>query len=739
MNTHVDVRRDPTAEEPSAEAAGEIAGVEIDIRQIWSVIYRNRLPIVVVVGLALIAGVLITMLTTRIYSASASVQIEQQTEKVLGNDELTPGLSSQESDRFLQTQIDIIKSRALAERVAQSLNLAADNRFYTDMGGKISSADATTVTAEARRERALGLLQSNLSVTLPRNSRIVTIAFNSPSPQLAMRVSNSYAQNFIMANLQRRYDASSYARGFLENQLKLAKQRLEDSERATIAYARSAGLLDTSAGIASTGANGEQPSGGVRSLTTSDLVQFNNALVLAKSARVAAQDRWEEASRTALLNLPEVQTNPAISALLQQRALAQAAYEQERQRHKSDFPTMKQSRAQIDELGSQIDTIASRLRDGIRNQYEVAQRQETSLKGTVDQLRGVTLGEQDRSVQYNILRRETDTNRTMYDGLLQRYKEVSAQSGISSNNISMLDAADLPTFPVSPRPMLNLAIAGLAGLALAAMMIFARERFDDAIRSPDDVSRKLGLPFLSSIPLVPSNITPLEALDNPRSSLAEAYFALRTSLRLMSAGGVPASLLFTSSREAEGKSTTAYAIARGFAQIGMNVLLVDGDLRRPSLHRLMGTLSDVGLANVLARQTSLAVAVKSTNTPNLSFLPAGPTPPSPAELLSGQGLPALLQEAASRFDLVVIDGPPVLGLADSVLLSAAVAGTIFVVEAGRPNHGHAKAALRRIAVSGARVYGGVLTKFDPRHAGYGSDYGYYYSYGMNDAPREASA
>lgn len=711
--------------------AEEMAGFSIDLRHLVALVYRNRWLIMTVFMLCVVTAILVTMFSTRIYSASASVQIEQQAAKVLeGSSERDGGASGQEADRFLQTNLDIVQSRALAIRVAESLNLYKNDSFITRMGGKIASAPYAGLTlALTRREQVIALLMRNLQVRLPRNSRIVSIAFVSRDPSLAATVANSYAENFISSNLRRRYDASSYARQFLEEQLGLAKSRLEASERAMIQYSRQAGLLDTSQGVAAT-AGDTATSGGPRSLTTANLIQLNAAFVAAQAARVAAEERYRAASETPLFSLPEVQQSQAIQLLRQQRAQLQATADQALTRYRSDYPLVQQTNAQIAGLDRQIERLARDAMGAIRNQYLVARAQEDALAAKVSGLREAMLGEQNLSVRYNLLKRESDTNRTMYDGLLQRYKEVSAEAGVSANNISMLDSATRPTAPFSPRPLVNLAIALLAGLALSVLIVLARERFDDAVRTPEDVSAKLDLPFVGTVPLLPSGMLPENALNDPKSGFSEAHFALRTSLQLASPDGLFRSLLVTSGREAEGKSTTSYALAHAFAQVGRRTLLIDGDMRRPSLHKFFGGERDSrGLSMVLARQISVTDAVRSTEIENLFYMPAGSLPPSPTEILSGGWLPEVVAEAARQYDLVIIDGPPVLGLADAVLYATAVQTTVYVVEAGRARNGQGKAAVRRLLGSGGKVLGAILTKFNPRYAGYGYEYSYYYNYG----------
>jgi capsular exopolysaccharide synthesis family protein len=718
--------------EPLPTGAEDIAAT---VRLIWSAVYRNWRLIAAIVSTTTIAAIAITMLMTPKYDATASVQIEQQETKVLASDDTDPTPVAEDADRFLQTQKDILQSRTLASRVVDSLGLDRNDRLSQAMHSPPADQPVGTLDlAATRHKHNVDLVEKSLTVDIPKNSRIATITFRSPDPVFASQIANSYAQNFIQWNIKRKYDNSSYARNFLEQQLEVTKGKLEDSERAMIAYARKAGLIDASAGLSGTSSDGTSSNSGPQSLTTSNLVQMNNSYVAAQAARMAAQQRWEQASKTTLMDLPEVLSNPAILALTQHRAELQSAYTQELQRRQADYPTMRQAAAQIKELNKQIRTLAASVRDTIHDNYLTALKQENALSGGVNVLKADTLSEQDRGVKYNILKRETDTNRTMYDGLLQRFKEVSTAAGISASNISIIDNAEVPTAPVSPKTKLNVALGMLLGLTLSAFVVLLREKFDDVVRSPDEVIRKLGLPLLNSVPRLRDGTSPQEALIDPRSALSEAYAALRASIDLSSASGAPRTLLITSSRQAEGKTTSAYAIARDFATIGRRVLLIDGDLRKPSLHRSLGVANSIGLANLLSRTGSLEEAIQTTEYANLFFIGSGPLPPNPAELLSGPLLPALLENLKTNFDMIVIDGPPVLGLADAILLASNVEGTVFVIEANGSHRGHAKAALRRLLAANRNILGTILTKFDARKIGYGYGYGYsdYYTYGGGD-------
>jgi succinoglycan biosynthesis transport protein ExoP len=700
--------------------------VSFDLRLALSALYRNFKTIAAIVGVALMLGLAVTLLSTPVYRAVSRIQIDQQASKVLSssNDEVSPAASSEDADRYLQTQLDIIQSRSLAERVAAALGLFRNNDFLIAMKVKPDlQARGAFNLRQTLREQVLDVIGENLTTKLPVNSRIVEIGFTSPDRVLAASISNSFADNMIVANLDRKFNASSYARDFLQKQLDQTRQKLEQSERNIIDYARSSRLVDVSSGT-----GGE--TAGPRSLTASTLVQLNTALSQALASRIAAQQHWIEAQSTSVMQLPEVLSNPTIQDLLQQRAKAKAEYSQQGERRQSKYPAMVQAAAQIAELDSQIAQLSNNIKLSIREQYQVAQNQEDELLRKIAGLKSDTLDEQKRGVRYNILQREVDTNRALYDGLLQRYKEVSAAAGITANNISVVDRSEPPIDPIRPRPIINMLFALIGGLVCAAGLILLREHFDDRIRSGEDVDRKLGLPFLGSVPAVHSGSTPMEELVLPRSPMSEAYYALRSALELSFSGGVPKSLMFTSSQPGEGKSTSSYAIASDFARIGKKVLLVDSDLRRPSLHGLIGLGNDSGFSNLLAGQKRFSEVVQAVpNQPKLDVVTSGTSTPNPAEILAGPMLSSLLSDLEKIYDLIIFDAPPVLGLADAPSLSARVNGVIFVVEANRAHRGQAKIALRRMRSANAHLIGAVLTKFDARAIGYHSDYIYSYDYG----------
>ncbi|WP_167693165.1 GumC family protein [Sphingomonas azotifigens] len=701
--------------------AEDQGGGGIDVRALGSAVYRSRWYVLAIIGLGLIAGVGIIMITPPLFRARASVEVSQQSTKVLGTEETEPVMGGAEFDRFLQTQVNLLESRALAARVAANLRLAADDRFLVAMGDRFPQG----ATAERRQRMVTDLLQKNLRISLMPNSRIVEIVFTSRDSAIAMRVANSYSENYIQTNIERKFSTTAYSREFLSTQLAQAKQRLEGSERELIEYSRAAKLIDASGGADAQG----QQEAGPRSLTTANLVNLNEAYIAAEARRIQTEERWRQAGGVPLMSLPEVLSNPAIQALDERRAELLANLGQLRQRLQPDHPAVAQATAQLNSIDRQLNALAVNIKQSLFEQQRIASRQAQALAQQVAQLKENTLSEQDRSVRYNILKREVDTSRQLYDGLLQRYKEVSAEAGAAANNVIAVDTAEVPKDPVSPRVGIILVLGLIGGLAVSALFVFAREQLDDSIRDPQDLEPKLHLALLGVVPKAPETLLDVHNTSQ-RSAVTEAYQSVRTAIELSSPNGVPRSLLLTSSRKGEGKTTSALFIAKAFADIGRQTLLIDGDLRKPSLHGLLGVEKDAGggLSSLLARRTAPQAAILPTGFENLSFIPSGPPPPNAAQLLGGAPVADLLHTLQDAFDVIIVDGPPVLALADAIELASQVEATLFVVAAGGAHYGQAKQAARRVRGAALHLIGGLVTKHDPGLWKGEGDY-YMYDYG----------
>ncbi|MDG5746957.1 polysaccharide biosynthesis tyrosine autokinase [Qipengyuania sp. XHP0207] len=719
----------PNGRYQSAYLAAGTNPISANIRQAIAALRRHMWMALAIVGAVVVLALISTLLDTPRYTAETSVQINDQSDEVLGSQFEGANVaapSDWDIDRFLNTQLDVLQSRGLAERVADRLELGTSERFFAAM-----EVPASALAGNQNQDRSLvlDLLRANLSIDLPRATRVARISFTSTDAALSALIANAFAEEFIQANLQRRFDSTSYARDFVAEQLEEARVDLEDSERDLNDYAKSVGLIRTYDALSTDGR--DRLAGTV---TASSLIQLNDAAIEARADRIAAQSRWEAIQGTPLLASQPVLNNPTVQSLMTRRAELESELQTARDRYLGNHPAIARLEADLSAISRQLEATARQVRESIRAEYRAAQSAEGQLDGQVSRARGASLAEQDQSVRYNVLARQADTARSIYDGLLQRYRELNASAGIASSNVAIIDRAEPPAAPSSPNVPRNLALGLLIGLGLAGMAVFLRDQLDDVIHTPEDIEEKLDLALLGVVPRAEDS-APLDALDEPKSPIAEAYNSLRGALLYSTPQGLPKIVAVTSAQAHEGKSTTSLAIAEGFARIGMRPLLIDADLRRPALHGLLGLQGDRGLTDLLVSQDDPMSAVSKVKGRKIDLLPAGPLPPSPSELLSSPRMAQLLEHFAQSHDVVVVDGPPVLGLADAPMIASMADGTVFVVEAERGRSGSLKAALRRLRSMKPVLLGAVLTKFDPTRSGnrYSAYYGYdYYQYASRE-------
>ncbi|KQM21505.1 exopolysaccharide biosynthesis protein [Sphingomonas sp. Leaf24] len=575
------------------------------------------------------------------------------------------------------------------------------------------------------RQRTAGqILRDHLDVAPTRLSRLVEIRFTSPDAAFSARIVNTWSDAFIQTNLERKVQATSYGRNLLQRQLAQQKERLDESQRQLVAYASQERIINLPAQQNGDGTTSE------RSIVADDLASLNTALSQATAERIAAEARYREGGRAGASS--EALRNQAINTLRQRRAEFAAEYQKLLIQFEPEYPAVKALKSQIDQLDRSIANEERRVSGSLETDYRGAVERERALQARVEQLKSSYLDLRRRSIQYNIYQQEVDTNRALYEGLLQRFKEIGVAGGVGVNNVSVVDQADVPQKPSSPRLLVNLAIALIAGLGISAVLAFALEQMDEAIADPAEVERRLGLPLLGSVPKV-DGVTPKEALLDRKSDLVDAYLAIQTNLAFTTEHGVPRSLSVTSTRPAEGKSTTALALATMLARSGKRVILVDGDMRSPSVHHLGGVSHDHGLSNFLAGQDDIAPLTFDMTDLGFTAMSAGPIPPNAAELLTGNRLSLLIERLHEHFDHVVIDSPPVMGLADAPLIASRVEGVVYAVESHGIRSTLVKTALARLASANAHIFGGVLTKFEARKAHYGYGYEYGYGYGRDKA------
>ena len=683
-------------------------------------LYRRKWLILICMLVGILVALFVTFSTTRLYRATTTLEIAREASRVVENKGVEPP-ASVGSAEFYQTQYGLLQSRALSETVVRRLRLGQNPTILYGYSGDESAAEPVT-TAQGRADQqrqAVNIVMDNIVVTPQRNSGLVEVSFASPDPELSARVANAIAESYIESSLSRRFNATAYAREFLEGQIEQVRGRLEASERALVAYANQQGIIT----IDRTGADGQ--SEGAQSLSSIDLQALNQALASARADRIQAEANAAGSSSAAQ---SRVLSDGALTALRQSRAELAGQRARLLTQFQEDYPQVQAVTNQIAELDRQLASQSSAVRNSVSADYRSAVQRESALEARVNQLKQNVLNDRERQIQYNILQREADTNRQQYQDLLQRYKEVGVASGVGANNVAVVDPAVVPGGPFTPRPMLNLLIGALIGLFGGAAVAFVLAQLDETIASPHELEPKIGIPLLGSIPKKSGDIEILEELEDRKSPIVEAYNSVQTALRFSTSHGAPRSLMVTSARAAEGKSTTSIALAENFARLGKRTVLIDSDMRNPSIHRVLNLSNATGLSNALAGSDELMSHLQTSEETGLQVMTAGPLPPNPAELLANTRLADIVAILLEQFDHVVLDGPPVLGLADSPLVAHSVEATVFVVAANETRAKAAQIAIARLRDAHAHVIGAVLTKFNSQQVGY--DYGYSYDYGQ---------
>lgn len=692
------------------------------ITQYLDILKRRKWLIAIVVVAMVMLALIATLLMKPVYTATTRLEISREQKNVTN----VAGVDSDKLGRdleFYQTQYSLLEARSLAERVTRRLRLDSADSFWLAHGidpesleDNLQSSTAPAGRREARQKAAVDVLLSHLEISPIRGSSLVDINYSSSSPEMSARIANAWAAEFVAQNIARKFDSTADARAFLERRLAELRSKVEQSERDLVTYAAANNIVSLSGDRNSTTGQTSE-----RTLTGETLEALNTALTQAIAARVTAEAKTRQGVEAGDLN------NPTLSELRQRRATVSADYAKLMVQFEKGYPEAQALESQRRELDRQISREQAAVRNGYVQEYRAALERENVLRNRVAELSGNLNDQRRASIQYNIYQREADTNKQLYDGLLQRYKEIGV-AGVSANNIAVIDSAEPPSRPSSPNLPINLAAALLLGAVAAIGLVFILEQTDEGLSDPTRLHDLLGIPLLGSVPLAPVDASVADEINDPKSETAEAYLAVRTSLAFTTDHGVPRSIMVVSTQPAEGKSTSAIALATVLQRLGKRVVLVDGDLRNPSLHKTFGLTRSEGVTNFLAGAEDykhLMIPLPS----GVSFLPAGPSVPSAAELLSSDRMYMLVRELERDFDHVVVDSSPVLGLADAPLLSRTVEGVIFIVQAGGVPVRGLNTSLARLRAANAPLIGAILTKFENRRAAYGYGYGYGYRYG----------
>lgn len=715
------------------------AALEIDLQEILRRLWRHRGVIVgVFVCLVILATVVITQLTP-LYTASAQVMINPRKAQTVNLEAALSGLPLDQET--IASEIEVIKSKGLAVRAVNKLELYRYQEFnrrlrpdsswawlnplnlLPDDWRKYLRGPQTIVSEEERasleRVGVIDAFHRSLDIERVERSRVISISFTSRDPKIAHQAANAIADLYIVEQLEAKFDATKKATSWLNDRLAELRKQVDISERAVETYRLQSGLTESKG----------------TTLVSQQVSELSTQLVLANAKRTEAEARLRQVEalitqRDGISSAAEVLASPLIQSLRGQEATVLRKVAELSQEYGDKHPRMINMNAELENIRAKITAEVARIVQGLKNEVAVSASRETALQNRIRDLEQ-RVGNLNRSeIRLRALEREAKANRTLYENFLGRFKELSEQGDIQQADARVVSYADIPITPSFPRTLLLLGLACVGSLVAGVGTAGVIERLDHGFRSMEQIEAQTGIPAISLLPTVPrSSIAPHDyVIQNPHSAYSESLRSLFASLHLSNVDNPPKIVLMASSVPEEGKTSTAVALARLIARTGKKVILIDGDLRRPQVHRLLGIPGQPGLVEVLAGEVKLDAALTRDEEAGVYILPAGAKPSNPVDLFSSQHLKNLVGSLGNAADMVIIDSAPLAAVSDARILARLVDKTVFIVRWASTRREVVQLALRQLQDAGADLAGVVLSRVDVRkHAGYGyGDSGYYY-------------
>ena len=714
----------------------------------WHILIRHKMTLLAFVVAGLLAAILISLVQTPIYRVRTSLEIQGNNFlEIKGGDSGGASGSDAAVESYLETQVKLLQSESLIEHVIDKIKMHKDRPstpwgFFADGVHRLFFFSSSARLPE--REQLIRQVERNLTVQSSGNSRLLEVLYESPDPKVAADFANTLVSEFIQLTQEERWRAAQGTAEWLTNHLDQMKQQLEASEAQLQDYARTSGLSYTSE---------------KESLAENRLKQLQDELSKAQADRIAAQARFEGARKKSPDSLPEILDDPMMREDRQKLTDLRRQYADLSATLTPAHPRVQRVQAQIDELQAQIKKESANVLGRIGNEYSAAALREKLLSEAHANQEQLVADQSSKAIHYDTLKRDVDSNRRLYESMLQRVKEASLTAAMRDSNVMVIDQAKPPVLPYRPSLPVNSAIGLLSSAFLGFAFVLLRERLNRRISAPGEAQVYLDLPELGVIPLDEDAVlqwrdtkrlhfphaarSPLPSAVNMRANggpelatwkrkpslIAECARTTLTSILLPNQDGeLPQVVVLTSPSAGDGKTTVACNLSAAVAEIGRKVLLIDGDLRRPRLHKVFGVANDWGLSDLLWRDTPLETTpitgmVRPTEVSWLCLLPAGSCGVPPTNLFYSPRMSRLLARLRREFDMIMIDAPPMIHLADARVLGRLADGVILVVRSGQTTTESARSAIQRFTEDGTRVLGTVLNSWDPKSTrgyGYGS-------------------
>ena len=722
----------------------------------WAIVRKRRWVVLAVLVVVFTTVAIGTLKERPVYEGKVLVEIDPEAPAVVNFKQVVN--NPVDVDAYMETQYKILKSRSLAELVVRDLQLYRIPEFYSArwLFGLFQSTPKVLPSASDPNpninadyyRNSISHMQNSIDINPVRQSNLVEVSFESYRPDVAEQVANKLADDYKSYNFNVKWQATTDASNWLSSKLVDLQAELEKSDDAVEAYAQSHDLLFVT---------------NQQSLSQARMQTLLNEYSTAQGDMFAKEGLYSLVQKGKVEDLPGVLNNGLIQALEVKMADDKAKYDDITSWVKPNYPKAREIQREIKGMQRRLDKQKLAVIQNMVDDYKSAEHNVNYLSKAIDQQKKLMNSLNQKSVQYNILKRRADSDRELYQGMLERMKEAQVSAGLSASNIRIVDPAIVPEAPVKPRVFLNLTLGIILGLGLGVGLAFFQEYLDKTLKSADDVERLLRLPSLGIVPKFALNghgdhdgigdgehskLLPIKVDGNGHHApaiqtapaIAEAFRSLRTSI-LLSASPVPKLLLITSALPSEGKTTTALNLGATLASLNARVVVVDCDMRRPAVHRVAGVENKPGFVQCLTGHATLRDAVLPVpGVPNLSVIPCGPIPPNPAEVLSSHMTGELLRKLREEFEFVLVDSPPILSVADSRILATLTDAAILVTRAHSTPYDVVRRARSLLYGANSRILGVALNDVDLHRDGYygyaGGHYGYGYGYGNNASSQE---
>jgi exopolysaccharide transport family protein len=731
---------------------------KIDLRDYLRVFLKRRWTIVTVFAVTVLTVAIHAFTATPVYKATTRLIIDKENPNVVSIQEVM-AVDASGTD-YYQTQYKIIESRTVARDVVRRLRLQENEEFSpkpkdTFLSNVKSFALETlnsavdTVASLFRREKAPGepseqeetdnklisAVLARIDVSPIRNSRLVDVSFEAKDPVLAAKAVNTLAAAYIDQNLETKLKAVQDAVRWLQTRIEEERKKVEKAEQALLKYKEQHDIVTDF-------------SSDVEKVTAQKLAQLNTQVVEAESRRVEAETRYQQASAMSgspemLDSVPEVLNNDLIRQIKSMEVDLYKRMSELSKKYGEQHPQMIAIESELKTLQKRKAQEITRVINSLRNEYKVTEAKEKSLKSALEKQKRESLDLNQKAIQYTVLSREAESAKQMYDLLIKRFKETSLTEDMRTGNIRIIDRAEVPKSPVRPKKMFNILLAVLLGLVAGTGLAFFFEYLDNTVKLPEDVQKYLRVPYLGPVPAMALNGKPennqkpeLVTLHSPKSTASEAYRGIRTSILFSSAEKQPQVLLVSSAAPQEGKTSTALNLAITMAQTGGKVVIIDCDMRKPSVHKVFGIPRDKGISSILVGNCEVKDALLNTPVPFLDMIPCGPIPPNPSEILGSPRMAKLLELLRKSYTRVIIDTPPLTAVTDALVIGRLVDGAVVVVRAGATPREIVRNGLTQLKAVSSPILGVVLNGVDMDRDGYYYYQYYYYYYGEDGSKKK---